>query len=111
MALVVARTVNGQWVAYNDQLAGSSTSPNATTNDIRQQTSGPLKNIANGTNLAVTLSITHSNSGVFYTTFGMIPPAGSPLYNAFNGFVFFGGAGASGDANVEITTNAAVTYT
>src|SRR5439155_20879454 len=89
MTLLTGATAKGQWVAYNDQIAGATTSPNATTNDIRQQTTGPLKNVANGTNLPVILSITRSEIGLFYTSFGNAPPVGSPLYDAFNGYVFF----------------------
>src|SRR5258706_16083162 len=108
--LSLASASYADWVAYNDQLAGSGTSPNATTNDIRNQTSGFLKNVANAANLPVTLSVTRAGTGISYTLSGNIPPSGSPLYNAFNGFVTFAGGG-SGDANVEITTNGTVTYT
>src|SRR4051794_16270001 len=67
------------WVAFNDTVAAAGTSANATTNDIRLQTSGFLKNIVNGTNLPVTLAITRGGTGIFDTSFGNSPPVGSPL--------------------------------
>src|SRR2546423_2768847 len=72
-----------QWVAFNDQGAGAGTSPNATTNDIFAQSSGPLRNIANGANLPAILTIARAGTGFFYVNSGATPPPGSPLYNAF----------------------------
>src|SRR3954462_14870371 len=71
------------WVAFNDHSPGSGTSTNATTNSIRLQTSGPLKNIANGTNLPATLAITTSGTGITYNNSGASPAAGNPLGDTF----------------------------
>jgi len=97
-----------QWVAYNDHVPSSGTSPNATTNNIRLGTTGPLKNIATGASLSpVNLAITKSGTGITYTISGASPVAGTPLYNTFNTFVSFA---AATDSNVELT-NSTVTYT
>jgi len=100
-------SARAEWVAYNDHVPGSGTSPNATTNNIRLQTSGFLKEITTGTNLPVTLSITRSGLGITYTISGTGPAPGTPLYSAFNTFVSFT---AATDSNVEITSST-VTYT
>src|SRR6185503_15450940 len=73
-------------------------------------TNGFLRNIANGTNLPVTVTITRSAAGVGYNGNGAAPSAGTPLYNTFNGYVYFS---VSTDANVEIWSNqtGTVTYT
>src|SRR5258706_5259858 len=111
MAIVGTTFISqAQWVAYNDHAPGSigtQTHTNATTNNIRLGTSGPLKNIANGTNLPVTLSITRSGTGISYATLGASPLSATPLFSSFSGFVFFG---SSTDSNVELT-NSTVTYT
>src|SRR3954453_11716485 len=59
LALASVSVSRADWVAFNDHVPGTGTSTNATTNNIRSQTIGPLKNIVNGTNLPVTLAITH----------------------------------------------------
>src|SRR5437016_3891446 len=89
--LSLASASYADWVAFNDNIPSSTaTSPNATTNNIRLQTSSFLKDIVAGTNLPVTLAITHSASGLNYTPFGQNPFPNTPLYNIFNGFVTFG---------------------
>jgi len=112
IALFIATAVSrADWVAFNDNTPGPTTHPNATTNNIRLQMSGPLKDITTGTNLPVTLAITHSSSGLTYSTFGLNPVANTPLYNSFNGFVVFGAVSGATDANVELTNGALSTVT
>src|SRR3954468_9105813 len=90
---------SADWVVYNDHSPGSGTSPNATTNNIRLQTISPLKEITTGSNLPVPLSITRAGTGVTFNNSGASPGAGTPMGNAFNGFVSFG---VGTDSNVEI---------
>jgi hypothetical protein len=93
MGLVGA--AKAQWVAFNDHVAGnaSQTSTNATTN-IMHTAGGPytLKEITTGTNLnGVTLTV--SISGGALNTSGAAggsPTAGTPLYNVFNTYCYFG---------------------
>src|SRR5438874_3261174 len=100
------------WVAFNDNIPGPATSPNATTNNIRLQMSGPLKDVVAGTNLPVTLSVTHSATGLNFIAFGLNPAPNTPLANTFNNFVVFGSVGSASDANVEMTNAlSTVTYT
>src|SRR5437762_10157069 len=86
-----------QWVAFNDHVPGVGTHPNATTLKI-PAVGGPtstnmlLKNIGNGTNLPVTLTITRSSAGVTYNANGSGPASGTPMFNTFNGFVSFAAA-------------------
>src|SRR3954471_17733256 len=112
----VNHAMRADWVAFNDHVPGtigSQTHSNATTLRIPSTTNGPvstnlvLRDISSGSNLPVTLTITRSGQNVFYTIAGASPVTGSPLYAAFNGFVYFGSGAAS---NVEIT-NSSVTYT
>src|SRR5437773_2398615 len=107
-----------QWTAFNDHVPGSAnqTSSNATTLKI-PAAGGPtttnivLKNISTGANLPVTMTIARSGS-VTYTpsSTGSTPGVGTPLYNTFNGIVYFGSAA---DGNVELTNSLSgtVTYT
>src|ERR1041384_4383865 len=106
MTLLTAGAGKAQWVAYNDNVPGSATHPNATTNNIRLQMSGALKDVVTGTNLPVTLAITHSSSGIVYSAFGQNPLPNTALYNSFNGFVVFGPVSGATDANVELTNGA-----
>src|SRR2546425_1068541 len=112
--LSLASASHADWVAFNDNIPGPGTAPNTTTNNIRLQTSGLLKEIVTGTNVPATLSITHSASGVIYTAFGQNPFPNTPLYNVFNNFVTFGSVTPSvPDVNVELTNGSlgTVTYT
>lgn len=106
----LATVSNAQWVAFNDHAHGGGTSAFATTNNIRLQQSGPLKNILNGTNLPVVLSITNNGgSGITFALNGVNPAVGTPAYNTFRNpsVVEFG---ATPDNIVQIT-NSTVTYT
>src|SRR5258705_1426617 len=99
-----------QWVAYNDHSPGSigtQTAPNTTTNNIRLQTSAPLKNSTNGAVLPVNLAITRSGTGISYANLGANAQGGTPLATVFSTNVYFG---SSLDSNVAIT-NSTVTYT
>src|SRR3954451_24204673 len=88
----LAGMARADWVAFNDHVPGTSgtqTHINTTTNNIRLQSSGFLKNIANGSNLPVVLSITRNGSGVTFGNGGSSPVVGTPL-SQFNGYVYFG---------------------
>ena len=111
-------TCRGQWVAFNDHVPGAigtQTHSNATTLKIPSSsgltsTNILLKDVATGTNLNVMLTITRIGTGVLYNANGSSPAVGTPLYNTFNGFVYFG---AAPDSNVELrnTNSDIVTYT
>ncbi len=84
----------GQWVAYNDHVPGtigSQTHLNATLYNARYAptNTGPLKNIQTGATLPVTMTYTVSG-GVGWITSAATPNPGTPLYNTFDGYVFFG---------------------
>src|SRR6185369_16052287 len=72
-------------------------------------TSGTLTNIATGAQLPVTVTITTSGPGLTFGTSSGAPPAGSPAYNTFNGYVDFNPAGGTGAAP-QIPLGALVIY-
>src|SRR5260221_11494061 len=90
----LANTGFGQFVAFNDHAPGPGTAPNTTSwspdPTSGSGTSGPLKNINTGAALPVTLTVTTSGNVTFEGVQGN-PSVGTPLYNAFNGFVDFNG--------------------
>jgi hypothetical protein len=102
-----------QWTAYNDHYAGPGTHANATAWNVfgtaggAPGAAGPLKNIASGADLPVTLTIT--NTGAVGGTTSGSPGAGTPAYNTFNGFIDFG----SGTLNhaVQLPPPAVAGYT
>jgi hypothetical protein len=85
------------WVAFNDHYRGAGSSTNDSfwnvfgTAGNAPGNSGFLKNIANGTNLPVSLTIT--NRGVTGATTMGAPASNTPAYNLFNGYVDFGSGG------------------
>lgn len=100
-----------QFVAFNDHAPGAGTSSNTTTwNALGDSpgSSGLLKNIATGTNLPVTLTITRTTTGVGSSSTQGTPAAGTPLYAAFNGFVNFQG---TPNCALELTAGGVITYT
>ena len=102
-----------QFIAFNDDGPGAGTSANATRYDvfgIAYPTTGPLKDINGGTNLAATLAITRSGT-IYVGTVAANPNAGTPLYNAFNNYVDFAGAGASDPVAELVGSSSTVTYT
>lgn len=100
-----------QFVAFNDHAPGTNTAVNTTTWNVNGDApgrTGPLKEITTGLNLPITLTITVSGN---MTGEGSqaLPAAGTPLYQAFNGFVDF-----TGTPNPSLALNGAgavVTYT
>jgi hypothetical protein len=102
-------------VAFNDHAPGTigvTTSSNATTWNIMGNAPGSvgaLRDIVTGTNLPVTVTITRSGTVVASPT-AANPSPGTPLYNVFNGYVDFLGAGDA-DAAVQVTGTSTVTYT
>lgn len=103
-------TVQAQFVAFNDHAPGPGTSPNATTYDIfgNGPQSGPLKDVKTGATLPVILTITTSDGGLSPAGTQGSPAPGTPLYEAFNGFVDFQGTPSP---SVELTPGGLVTYT
>ena len=100
VALLLAQTLvpvsRAQWIAFNDHYSGPGTHANATTWNVFGTTggapgnSGPLKDIATGANLPVTLTI--NNSGAAGGATSGAPNAGTPAYNLFNPYIDFGSA-------------------
>ena len=112
--LLLAAQLNAQWVAFNDHtpLAGT-TAPHATCYNVFGTiygTSGNLTNIADGSQLAATLTIVNSGAGGGATA--GVPDAGTPLYDTFNGYVYFGTAtAAEGYGAIQAGGSDLVTYT
>ena len=101
-----------QFVSFNDHAPGTGTAPFATTWNIVGNppgSSGALQDIISGTTLPVTVTITRSGTVTASPT-AANPSPGTPLYNTFNGFVDFLGAGDA-DAAVQVTGSSTVTYT
>ncbi len=113
--LISVSAARSQFVAFNDHapgVIGVTTSSNATTWDIfagPPGATGRLRDIKTGANLAVTLTIT-TNGFVQAANAGANPLPGTPLYNVFNTYVDFQGAG-NADAVAHVYSNAVVTYT
>ena len=87
--------VSAQFVAINEEVRGANTSINVTTNDVRtgSPTSGLLKNITNGVNTSVTLTLTNFAAGSANLTPGApsgVPRDASPASNVFGAYVTFG---------------------
>ena len=115
LVFILACTLaHGQFVAFNDHASGTigvTTHPNATTWNVFGNppgVSGSLKDINSGLDLPVTVMITRSGT-VNPAPSGSNPDPGTPLYDTFNGYVDFMGAG-NADALVQVTGNATVTY-
>ncbi|HEY5911434.1 MAG TPA: immunoglobulin domain-containing protein, partial [Verrucomicrobiae bacterium] len=102
-------------MAFNDHAPGTiglTTHPNATTWNIfgnAPGASGFLKDITSGLDLPVQVAITRSGT-VNPAPNGNNPNPGTPLYNVFNGYVDFQGAG-NPDAVAQVTGSSTVTYT
>ncbi|HUS34207.1 MAG TPA: lamin tail domain-containing protein [Verrucomicrobiae bacterium] len=110
-ALILPLPISAQWVAYNDHAPGPGTSQNATTWDVFGNppgSSGPLKDIATGATLPVSLTIAQSGAGISSSNTQGIPSPGTPVYAAFNGFVDFQG---SPSPSIEVSVGGLVTYT
>lgn len=111
LAINWAAPTSAQFVAYNDHAPGAGTSPNATSWDVFGNPPGAtgfLKDSKSGTNLPVTLTITVSEAGVLPAGTQGSPAAGTPVFNAFNGFADFQGAP---NPSIELTPGGLVTYT
>lgn len=110
VATILFGVAHAQFVAFNDHAPGPGTSTNATTWDIfgnAPGSTGPLKNIVTGANLPVILTITRTDSGISGASTQGSPADGTPLFNAFNGFVDFQG---TPNSSVELTEGGLVTY-
>lgn len=83
--------LSAQFVAFNDIGAGPGTASNATLYSLSAPTSGALKNVTNGVNLSVSVSVT--GSGTVASSQGDNPDPGTPAYNVFSGSVDFAGSG------------------
>ena len=99
--LLLTATAHAQFVAYNDHAPGPGTGPYTTTWNVEGQPPGRTGALTNavagalplGTRLPVTLTITIAGNVTYEGAQGN-PSPGTPLYNAFNGFVDFNGIGA-----------------
>ncbi|HWV99717.1 MAG TPA: lamin tail domain-containing protein [Candidatus Acidoferrum sp.] len=115
LPLLAPAIARSQFVAFNDHAPGTigvTTSSNATTYNIFGRApgaSGPLKDISSAVSLPVTLTIT-TNGNVVASPSAANPSPGTPLFNIFNGYVDFQGAG-NPDAAAQLYPNATVTYT
>src|SRR5262245_8115772 len=92
-SLLAGGTAKAQFVAFNDHAPGAGTAPNTTTWNVEGQApgrTGPLKDIVSGLDLPAILTITVAGNVTFEGTQGT-PSPGTPLYDAFNGFVDFQG--------------------
>ena len=102
-----------QWVAVNDHASGPGTHPNATRYHImglENGTSGPLRNLATGEALPITLSMTRSLPAFTQPELsGADPGSGTPLAAAFDGLADFSQTNIA--ENVRLIISAAVTYT
>ena len=96
------------FIAYNDHITGGGTHPNSTDYSTAggQTASGLLKDIADGADTAVTLTVT--SAGVNYADAGADPAPGTDAYLIFDGFVDLGGAN---DNSLEISGADHYTYT
>src|SRR5581483_11585322 len=98
-----ALSLHAQFVAFNDHAPGAGTAPNVTTWNIdgaSPGSSGALVDIDSGATLSVQLTISHSGS-IFEGGSAGNPDPNTPLYNVFNGYVDFMGAGDA-DAVVQV---------
>jgi Lamin Tail Domain/CotH kinase protein len=110
--LFLANSSDAQFIAFNDHAPGINTAANVTVWNIMGNApgaSGALQDIDSGVTLPVTLTITRSGAVITSSSVGS-PNPGTPLYNTFNGYVDFLGAGSS-DASVLVPIGASVTYT
>src|SRR4051812_16918103 len=109
LLVLLPSTSQAQFVAFNDHAPGPGTHPNTTVWDcLVEPTSGLLKNITNGLNTQVTLSITRTGAGMVGggATAGY-PQIGTPANVTFTNYVDF--VGTPGAA-VQIS-NVVVHYT
>ena len=83
--------VEAQFVAFNDHYQGPNSNPNDTFWNVfgtaggAPGNGGPLKNITNGANVGVTLTITNVNAAG--SIVAGAPDVGTPAYGVFNGFI------------------------
>lgn len=110
LLLAVGVSSPAQWIAYNDHAAGPGTHPNATRYHILgsgESATGLLRNVFNGNEVPVALTITRSGL-VLGETSGDNPADGTPLHVTFGGYVDFAG---SPTPNVAVGQGGQVVYT
>lgn len=98
-------SLNAQFVAFNDIGSGPGTSSNATLYSLSAPTTGPLRNVTNGTSLPVSVAL--SGSGTAASTAADNPDPGTPAYNVFSSYVDFAGTPT---AQYEVAGAAVLTY-
>jgi hypothetical protein len=88
------------FVAYNDHITGGGTHPNSTDYSAAggQTAAGLLKDIADGADTSVTVTVT--DAGVNYADAGADPAPGTDAYLIFDGFVDLSG---DNDNSIEIS--------
>jgi hypothetical protein len=98
------------FVAYNDHIPSYGGATHANTTDYSAMSgevaSGLLKNIADGTDTTVTLTVT--DAGIHYAGGAGDPAAGTDAYNIFNGYVDLG---AATGGSIEVSGADHYTYT
>lgn len=102
----------GEFVSFNDEVSGAGTAANVTSWNALGMTpgsSGYLKDVQTGAILQAKLTIT-TNGPVSVEKGGLAPDDGTPLFNAFNGYVDFG-TSSNPDAMTVLSGGATVTYT
>ena len=105
--LVFISAAQAQFVAFNDIGVGPGSSSNATSYSLSAPVSGALKNVTNGTNLPVSVTVTGLLTVA--STTGDVPDPGTPAYTVFSSYVDFAGTGT---VQYEVTgTVSILTYT
>jgi hypothetical protein len=105
-----AQTLATNWAAFNDHRPGT-TSPNATTYDMRLTgQGGPLKDIASGATIPAAVIVTAVGTPDDFGA-NAYPNPDTPAYNLFNGIVDVGNTGTIGVRNRAAGPESAVTLT
>ncbi len=111
--LALGIPVNAQWVAFNDHSpdqSGTRTSPNATTLNCLTAGSVTMRNIADGTDLPVTMSVAIAGTVTGFIT-ASVPNSGTPLANTFDGYVYFGTSSAAPQSCIQVAYGHTVSIT
>ncbi len=95
-----------EWAAFNDQIAGAGTGPNATSWGVFSNSAGFLRDSATGATLGARLTIT--NNGASSASAMQAPDEGSAAATIFAGQIHWGSS--NGEA-VQLEGNDSVTYT
>lgn len=106
-----AGLAQAQFVAFNDHYQGPGSNPNDTFWNVfgtavgAPGNAGPLKNVATGANVPVTLTI--NNVGATGGTTSGSPSPGTPAYDVFNGYIDWGSVTSDGAQHAMMTASGA----